>query len=572
MNETRWMAAYTRKSRHMDKDIPEAELFRQHRLSLERKAADLGLEIPPDRYFEEVGTSESVAERPDISALLDEVDRLPRGAGGFLLVPDPDRITRGDDLERAMVFSRLQRAGIVIHSVIGGEIDLANINHAMLLNLKGLFSRWLIQECKAKMALTVANQIENGETRYGAAPWGYWQDKSEKLSRDRIKPDRREEYRVHAGLTPFEALQRVCDEVLFVPVRTLAVRYDVPASTLFTTLATPTICGWPAKKSWMDPDRLSKKNRQRKLKREEWVWPKKQGTYEPACSRERWHQIQEALASRRCGKVKWGGGEGACREVLAFEGLQRERVVLARTGYSHGEAVPAYRFMAQTGEQRDVEREPVDAAARAALGALFADVEFFTFMIETYYRQRKADPLPIHEEVAQIEGVLRQWRKEYESLRRLAARAEIRLLQDDYNKDALKIAKLIEAKERELEEVRQRRSPIPEVDQIVRRLVHLRQVVPIEQWGAYIDRIWERLSPLDRTAMVRAFIKAVPVRYTQRVKGARGTREILPVEYSEFVMEARQQWQLVQQLPTCSTTVRQSYNERWRHVEVLLAA
>lgn len=564
-----WVKAYTRKSRD-DKGITPEELFRQHRLAIEAMAERDRIPMPPEGVLIEVGSSERIFDRPILSAIMEEVDRRPMGSRGHLLVPAADRVTRGDELEQCLIYARLRRAGVLIHQTVGGILDLNDLSQDSMRQMKGVVSRWLIEEYKAKVAGVRAMQLEKGEIRYGNVPWGYWWDKTEKLSRNRIKIDDREERRLHNGLTPWEALQRCCEEAPEVSLYVLADRYNVSYDTLRTTLGTPTICGYPVRKSHLNPER-PKSCRQIKLPPEQWTWPKQAGDYPAACTRAHWHQMREAIHRRHDSYTRRNQGIGICRDVVCFEGLPHAHVDLTTMKHEK-QQLPGYRCTGTDGRQRDVLRSVVDDHAKDAIRDLIADAEFVGYMIHTYYQQRRADPEPIHEEVRRLDEQLKQWQRELSTLARLARETTVRTLQNQYHRDAERLGQLIEEKEAEREAAFYRRSPIPAVDQAVPVFLALRRRQSPETWVVHWDQIWDRLDHHDQRRLVRVCIREVPVRYHQRVKHGRGTRELLPVRYSEFVEEARAAWVLVQESRACKIIEPQLLNELWGRVELLAAA
>lgn len=576
-----WIAAYSRKSRHLDKEISEKDLFDKHRALLVRLADEVGLDLPGDRIFFEVGSSESLADRPVCTALLNEVDALPLKAGGHLLIPDPDRLTRGNQLEQALIYNRLQRAGVHLHQVIGGECDLDDYMDATMLQLKAIFSRLMILQYKAKVAGTNEIKLQRGEPRNGAACFGYWNDKSEKLARDRFKPDHRS--RDHTGLTAFEKLVRICEEVHTTSVAKLAVRYNVSRDTLLSTLKTPTIAGYPVVRMKMREDphdtitpRISKRRRvdlaeSDPASRDNWIWPKQAGDYPAACSLDEWWAIQEVIEKRRSGRVKTGQGNGVCLHVVRFVGSEG-RVILSSINGTRGPEgrhyTPSYR---QHSNRYEVPRDVVDSAASDWLRDLMQRDEghFFAWMIAEYYQQRRDDPLPRDEELSRLDQQLRRWRQEVATVTNWAASAETDTECEAWRTQVKRLAGLIEETERQREVVRNRRSPIAQVDRLIPRLTALTRRWGPTVWGRYWPEIWEALDLTTRRDLVEAFIAEIWVRCEQAAPRARVQRSIDRIVPAPFVAQAQEQYPRL--LGASASTCQQSVGLLWERIEQLAA-
>src|SRR5438552_17666602 len=167
-----FLAAYTRKSRALDKHISPEDLFRNHKPAMERKAKEAGLVLPGDRIFMEKSSGESIAEREVFRGLLAEIDRLPIKAGGVLIVVSQDRLSRGDMAEQMDLLRRLRRAGVRVLSVTEGWIDLDNLNQRKMAELRSWVANLYIEEYKVKQGLAYDALRRRGEVRQGRVPYG----------------------------------------------------------------------------------------------------------------------------------------------------------------------------------------------------------------------------------------------------------------------------------------------------------------------------------------------------------------------------------------------------------------
>src|SRR2546428_11255310 len=158
-------------------ELADPDLLHKHRRELQRVAADAGHEVAPERIYEEIGSGERLRSRPICRALLDAINRLPRGHGGALWTTEVSRLTRGNLSDRARVFEGLSRAG-VRHHTRGGAYDLNNASDLM---------RWEIETTVASHELGVykdrvqAARIEmtlEGRPRTGKVPCGWWWDRN----------------------------------------------------------------------------------------------------------------------------------------------------------------------------------------------------------------------------------------------------------------------------------------------------------------------------------------------------------------------------------------------------------
>ncbi|HEY8402071.1 MAG TPA: recombinase family protein, partial [Cytophagaceae bacterium] len=87
----------------------EGETLSKHRRALFRLAKDHNINVT--RIFEEIASGESLAHRPEMQKLLDQLEQ-ERPAG--VLVMDVDRLGRGNMQEQGLILDTFRRAGTLI--------------------------------------------------------------------------------------------------------------------------------------------------------------------------------------------------------------------------------------------------------------------------------------------------------------------------------------------------------------------------------------------------------------------------------------------------------------------------
>jgi DNA invertase Pin-like site-specific DNA recombinase len=292
-----------RKSRHLG-DPDDPRLLATHRAILLRLAAEDGLTIAEAQIIAEQESGEFLAQRPEFSAALAAWEALPPGTGGVLYTMALDRLSRGEELERARVQTALRRAGILIRTP-SGVIDLQDPDQRLLAGFKGELAAHELARFKWRVAQTHREKLLQGHVPTGEVPFGYRWSKDE----ERPIPDG----------DRFAILKACCREVFTTSLMRLARRYHIPPAVLQKAMHSPVICGWAARRYTVG---LSTTGRRQSvlLPPDRWIWAEKPGNWEAACSRVEWHAIQSVLL-RRSSRREWTGAEdGWCRSVLRLEG------------------------------------------------------------------------------------------------------------------------------------------------------------------------------------------------------------------------------------------------------------
>jgi len=292
---------HLRKSRHLG-DPDDPELLATHRAILLRLAAEDGITVPEAGVIAEQESGEFLSQRPEFRALLVEWEALSEGSGGVLYTMALDRLSRGDDLERARVMSALKRAAILIRTP-AGSIDLADPDQKLLAGLKGELAAHELARFKWRVAQTNREKLRRGVIGNGEVPFGYtW-------SKDRGQP-------VPDGEN-FLILKTCCRAILTTSYERLAARYGIAPERLYNALHSPVICGYAVRRYTTGFSGTGRR-RSIRLPRSHWIWADRPGGWEPTCTRAEWEAIQ-AVMEQRYSKAEWTKGEdGWCRDVLRF--------------------------------------------------------------------------------------------------------------------------------------------------------------------------------------------------------------------------------------------------------------
>lgn len=352
MSDSAFVALYLRKSR--DKaEVADPELLSKHKRELLRLAESRGDRIPPERIFEEVGSGEKIERRPVFLSLLQEVEALPRGAGGRLYTTEVSRLTRGDLAARGRIQGALQRAQIR-HITRGREYDLTSADDRFVWEIEAGVSGYELGRYKQRVAAARVDMAREGRLRTGKPPLGWAWDKN----LERPVPN-------HL----FPVVQALCRDALSLSTYELAKKYHIHPQTILNLLRNPFIAGWPAKRwfphngerDWVGSSHL--------LKPDQWIWPTRQADYPAACTLAEWHEIQAALDRRRELREKRNSDSGWCRDVVRFVGYEGLQPRLG-TWKCPRVQVLTYELTPRGVPRLYIAREAVHAAAGEALLAL----------------------------------------------------------------------------------------------------------------------------------------------------------------------------------------------------------
>lgn len=491
---------YLRKSRDR-RERADPDALKRHRSTLLEVARQDGIEIPPSRQYEEMGSGETIANRPEFRALLDHWQSLPPASGGVVYVMDVDRLSRGILTERGQVQDLLLRAGILIRTP-AELIDLRQPAQGLLYEIKGSLARHELLIYKARVAATRRDQVLKGQIRTGQVPLGYDWDKN----RERPVPN-----------AQFPVLQALCRDAPLLSLSRLAEKYHLPRSTIWVTLTNPMICGWPAQRWLTDSEGVC-----RPVPREAWLWPAQPGDYPAALSRAEWEQLQQHLGDRfnRRGKTT---GDGWCRDVVRFVGHEERR---CRLGVHLSR--PTYELPILGEPMLYMQRDAVHAAVTDALLTLLGDREWLSAAVLAYRavqsseRHRIAavpDLAALQQEAADREAELARLLRREISADEADAGA-IRAVRQEIKSELAALRGQIQALAGAL--------PSPGADALLVELT----AVPPEEWR----EVWQSdLTEETRRAIVRGMVERVPVSVQSQGKFSHKRREILPVIWQPWL-------------------------------------
>lgn len=506
-NANAWI--YLRKSRALG-DPDDPELLLHHRAALERLAAREGITVPSHRVIQEIGSAETIAARPHFAALVSSWEELPRGSGGVVLVTELERLSRGSLAERGRIVDALQRADIRVLT-LSRWYDLADPDDATWFTIFSELGKRELEKFKGRLALKLADLLRNGRTRNGREPFGYEWDP--RLKNWRPHPHR------------FPILQAWCEEISSLSVRRIGEKWGVPSWVVHDTLCNPAICGWPAK-------RTAKHNGDKAwacdcapLPRDKWLWPERAGDYEPACSRERWEQIQTILAARREPRARvYTADDGWCRDLVRFTAAPDSRVHLScdsNQDAGHRDR-PTYATRPPAGPRLYIARRVVHEAAEDALRRVFASHALVVAALSAYRAQQAAAaPPPDHGRT--LRALTDQ--------RDRARRHLVDLLRRELDEESAIQQHAIAALRAETEvEIRQLEAQIQAAAVVVPAEPELDALLPLlSQHLADLDSWWHRADHTTRRRIAGAFLAPIEV-VTEPVAGQRAwRREVAPV-------------------------------------------
>lgn len=495
-----WVGSYGRKSRALG-DPENIDVVAHQLRKCDQMAREDGVTIPPENRIAEIGSGESLDQRPRFAQWLERFEQSPPVGGGILYCPEVSRLSRAEFEEIGRIVRVLRTAGIKIR-VPGHCYDLTLPHDEMFFGYQALQSRCEVQVFKQRMSVKREEQLANGEVRLGAKAWGYlW------LSLER---------RLVAHPEQFPILVACCEEVLTTSIYRLAHRHHVPVATLWTALTNPTICGWPSI-HWGPSETGSD---YRRLPRADWTWCGRQNdSYPHACTRGQFDLIQEVLTARKARGTKTSGVGGWCRDVVSFpEAPGPVRISSCRVGtypQTTGEAVYERRS-AEKKRVAYIEREKVHEAALPEVRAVLNDPSRARLALQAYLiqeaEQRAADSGRLSGVTGRLAGarVLYQQAVDAEfdasemlrgalTARRLRLEEEIRDLEQE--------ARLLQSPDRHREELHRLSEALPSV-------------------GGTFDRVWEAMLEGERRQVMRWTVEAVEVRCGRSAGGRIRTREV----------------------------------------------
>lgn len=158
---------YLRKSR-MDRDSETIEeTLRRHEEQLLSYAKKRGLNVVEIKR--EVVTGDSIAVRPKMQELIDEVED---GLYDAVLVMDIDRLGRGDMIDQGIIINTFKRAGVLIITP-DKDYDLADENDEDFFDLSAFFARKELKMIKRRLQRGKIKSLQEGNYIGTNAPYGY---------------------------------------------------------------------------------------------------------------------------------------------------------------------------------------------------------------------------------------------------------------------------------------------------------------------------------------------------------------------------------------------------------------
>lgn len=189
-------ATYLRKSR--DESQGKEDILSKHRMQLVELCERNGWEYV---IYEEVGSSDSLEARPKMMQLLDDVkDGLYDG----VVVMDYDRLSRGDELDAAIIKRTFRDAGVVIHTP-QKTYNLADEDEEFLMTIVAGAARIEYQRTKRRLQRGKVNGAKQGKWVQGNPPYPYFYDSEKKVVA--VDEDKRQHYETMlddalAGMSP----------------------------------------------------------------------------------------------------------------------------------------------------------------------------------------------------------------------------------------------------------------------------------------------------------------------------------------------------------------------------------
>jgi DNA invertase Pin-like site-specific DNA recombinase len=483
-----FLGLYLRKSR--DKaEAADPELLSKHRRELLRLAQANGDDVGADRIFEEVGSGEKIDRRPVFLSLLEEIERLPRGAGGRLYTTEVSRLTRGDLAARGRIQGALQRAQIV-HITRGRAYDLTSADDRFVWEIEAGISGYELGRYKQRQEAARVDMALEGKLRTGRPPLGWTWDRNLK----RPVPN-----------SQFPIVQAICRDALISSTYELAERYGIHPQTILNLLRNPFIAGWPAKRwfphngerEWVGPSHL--------LKADKWIWPKEKADYEAAITLEEWHEIQQALDRRWERKEKRNSDTGWCRDVVRFRGYEEIQPHLGTWKCKGAAAVLTYEITPKGVPRLYISRDKVHAAAEAEILDALRHSDELIARARELLKVPKA-PIAYGDPQREMDSLM----KEHQAIGRLLARA----MGED---NAIAIAShLANQKALEKEITRLQAAARAAASPIALSLPTINLLETIRNRP---EKVWQRLDYSEKRMAANALLSRVLVAVEPRPKG-----------------------------------------------------
>lgn len=514
--------AYVRKSRALD-DLSDPHVLSHQETTLQRLCDERGWLLEKNALIREIGSGEAIETRPRFRAWLQSAERLPEGQGGLILVTALDRLSRGTMRERGWIADVLIRAHILIVTP-GSTYDLRNPDHLMVFGVISSVAHYSLGRYKQDIQLRFTELRERGRSVNLAPPFGY---------RRPVAVDRKQTLTWEPHPDRWPLLLAWIADIDRLSTRQIAAKYGVQQCLVYDTLTNPAIAGFPHRRyrsargvrDWHTKDGSAPLMR---LPRAEWVPPQEAGDYPPACTWERWQQVQQILASRRNQKAGRGdNSNGWCRDILRFKGYPGHRPHLSRLPYPpEDERHLTYEVFRQGQPALYVPRAVVHRHAEAMLARVFRDPDLVALSLDQYHRLQQEEA-EIKREQSDLIAIQRQIEEHREQLVVLELRAG---RGDEEQQRANE-----RAQERLREAISSLKAAVSALARPVVTVPDLDRTEPVIRANLHkLAEWWESASGDERRAIAAAFILAIVVE-TAPVPGQLAWRR-------EVVQDSYQPW------------------------------
>lgn len=513
---------YGRRSQWLG-DPDDLDIFAHQIQPLLRRAAAEGCSAEPAEVVAEVGSGETIADRPRFRRIVEEMEGLRPGSGGELWASDVDRLSRGEVDERARIQSAMQRAGLFFRSA-SRSYDLTDPDDVERFENAFSRSRNERQRILARLSAGKAELSRRNLLVTGRPPAAYlW---------DRNGDGTLVQGRLRGCLRPhperFELWQRIVNDALTMSLDELAALYRLNPSTIQWNLRNPVLAGYAVRR--FQPHRGEKawgRQKSVKIPRAEWDWPEEPGAWPAVCSRAEWEAVQEALDRRGTLKGRRDFlGNGWCRGVVAFAGVPGPARLSSLAGHRR-EPVPVYEKVIPGRPRLYVDRRLVHDHVEAELLAMLAHRDLVLVAAADYRRRRE-------EETARRTGnEPERLRRRQEKLRGQLDELLLREI-DAQGEEAASVARVRERVRVDLLRVVQELQALRPAEERVPAL----EVEPaaLEELLQEAAGLWAEMEGPERQAAVATFITKAPVEVLPPELGKRPyRRRCLPLVWRPWL-------------------------------------
>lgn len=385
---------YVRKSRALD-DLSDPHVLSHQETALLRLCSERGWEVEKDQIIRELGSGETIESRPRFRAWLQMAEKLPSDHGGMILVTALDRLSRGSMRERGWIADVLMNAHILIVTP-GSTYDLRNPDHLMVFGVISSVAHYSLGRYKQDVQLRFKELRERGRSINLSPPFGY--RRSLPPNDPDISPRQRHQATLRWERHPdrWPILLAWLADIDHLGVGKIAAKYGVSQCLVYDTLTNPAIAGYPHRRygsargvrDWHTKDGSPP---MMLLPRDQWEAPLQPGDYPPACTWERWQQIQQILASRRNQKSGRGdNSNGWCRDVIRFTGYPDLAPHLSCLAYPpDDDRHLTYEIRPRGEKTRYVPRAQIHRHVEAMLIHAFQQPDLIAWSLDRYRRQQE---------------------------------------------------------------------------------------------------------------------------------------------------------------------------------------